>query len=208
MTDRVALYIDAQNVLQGARRCFHVDDASHHTDGQTDPIALGNLICDRAPPGFARSLSEVRVYTGRPDSSKQPKTYGAHMRQCEAWERAGAVVVTHALRYPGDWPERRVEQKGVDVQIAIDFIAGAIDDRYDVGIIFSTDSDLRPALEFVADRFDRYPRAEAAAWRGPGANRALRVWNTTTTGRPPALSWVHYLKYDDYLAVRDRTDYL
>ena len=198
MADRVALFIDAQNVLQGARHCFHAGDASRHTDGQTDPIALGNLICDRAPPGFARALSEVRIYTGRPDSSKQPKTYGAHMRQCEAWERAGSVVVTRALRYPGDWPDRRAEQKGVDVQIAIDFIAGAIDERYDVGVIFSTDSDLRPALEFVADRFDRYPRAEAAAWRGPGNNRALSVQK----------SWVHYLNYDDYLAVRDRTDYL
>ena len=199
MADRVALFIDAQNVLQGARRCFHAGDTGHYTDGQTAPMALGNLICDRAPPGFARSLSEVRVYTGRPDSSKEPETYGAHMRQCEAWERAGAAVVTRGLRYPRNWPEARAGQKGVDVQIAIDFIAGAIDRRYDVGVIFSTDSDLRPALEFFAERFDRYPRAETAAWRGPGANRALRAGNAT---------WVHYLNYDDYLAVRDRTDYL
>ena len=50
MADRVALFIDAQNVLQAARRCFHDDAATHHTDGQTDPLALGNLICERPPP--------------------------------------------------------------------------------------------------------------------------------------------------------------
>lgn len=201
MPDRVALFIDAQNVLQAARRCFHAGAAIHHTDGQIDPLALGSLICDRPPPGRTRILSEVRIYTGRPDSTKQPKTYGAHMRQCEAWERAGAIVIPRALRYPREWPAERAEQKGVDVELAIDFIAGAIDRRYDAGILFSTDTDLRPALEFVAERFEHYPRAEAAAWRAPGANRALRVRGSRRT-------WVHFLDHDDYQTARDHTDYL
>lgn len=200
MADRLALFIDAQNVYRGAQHSFHSGDQLHYTDGQVDPIALGELICSRPPPGYQRELGEVRIYTGRPDSTKDPETYGAHMRQCEAWERAGAIVVPRALRYPGDWPQRRAEQKGVDVELAIDFIAGAIDGIYDIGVIFSTDSDLRPALEFVVSRFEGSPRAEAAAWRGPGANRAL-----TTRGDRP--NWVHYLNYDDYLSVRDRTDY-
>ena len=172
MADRVALFIDAQNVLQAARRCFHDDAATHHTHGQTDPLALGNLICERLPPGLTRTLSEVRIYTGRPDSSKQPKTYGAHMRHCEAWERAGAIVIPRALRYPGDWPATRAEQKGVDVELAIDFIAGAIDGRYDVGVIFSTDTDLRPALEFVTDRFQQYPGRRQR--RGEGLTPIVR----------------------------------
>ena len=204
MADRLALFIDAQNVLQGARQCFHAGATTHYTDGQTDPIALGDLICSRPPPGFTRVLCEVRIYTGRPDSSKQPKTYGAHMRQCEAWERAGAVVVARGLRYPGDWPDTRAEQKGVDVELAIDFIAGALDSRYDIGVIFSSDTDLRPALEFISGRFPQYPRAESAAWRGLGANRALRARDS----RSPRSTWVHYLRYNDYQSVRDTTDYL
>ncbi len=199
MPDRVIVYVDAQNILHQARRCFH-GASGHHTDGQIDPVALGQLIASRAPPGFTRVLSDVRMYTGRPDSSREPQTYGAHMRQCQAWARAGASVIPHALRYPLDWPSSRAEQKGVDVQLAIDFIAGALDDRYDVGVIFSTDTDLRPALEFVSDRFPQRPRAEAAAWRGAGANRALSARRSRRT-------WVHYLDAADYEAVRDRTDY-
>ena len=199
MPDRVVLFIDAQNAYMGAQRSFHTGPR-YHTDGQVDPKALGDLICSRPPPGHTRVLGEVRIYTGRPDSTKDPKTYGAHMRQCEAWERSGAVVVPRTLRYPGDWPQRRAEQKGVDVELAIDFIAGTIDRSYDVGVIFSTDTDLRPAIEFVATRFKQYPRAEAVAWRGPGSNRALKARGERET-------WVHYLNYDDYLSVRDHTDY-
>ena len=91
----------------------------------------------------------------------------------------------------------------MDVELAIDFIAGAIDQTYDVGVIFSTDTDLRPALEFVATRYERYPRAESAAWRGPDSNRAL----TARVGRTGRNTWVHYLNYDHYLSTRDHTDY-
>lgn len=199
MPDRVVLFIDAQNVYMGAQRSFHAAPI-HHTDGQVDPMAVGQLICSRPPAGYTREISEVRIYTGRPDSTRDPRTYGAHMRQCESWERAGAVVIPRTLRYPPNWPRRPAEEKGVDVELAIDFIAGAIDRTYDVGVIFSADTDLRPPLEFVADRFESYPRAESAAWRGPDSNRALRL-------RPPRSNWVHYLNYDDYLSVRDRTDY-
>lgn len=90
--------------------------------------------------------------------------------------------------------------KGDDVQLAVDFVAGALDGTYDAGVIFSTDTDLRPALEFVADRFRGTRRAESAAWRGVGANRALRAQN-------PTPSWCHYLDDADYRAVADPTDY-
>ncbi len=168
--------------------------------GQFNPIALGRLICGRAPAGTVRTLSEVRIYTGRPESGQQPKPYAAHMRQCAAWERAGATVVARALRYPPSWPKLPAREKGIDVQIAVDYVAGAVDGLYDVGIIFSTDTDLRPALEFVTHRFDGTPRAETAAWSAPGANKALVATN-------PKRTWCHYLDARDYEAVHDSTDY-
>lgn len=126
------------------------------------------------------------------------RTYAAHMRQCHAWEQSGAVVITRPLRYPRRWPEQRAQEKGIDVQLAIDFVAGAIDDAYDTGIICSTDSDLLPALEFVATRFGR-ERAETAAWLAGGKGSELRLQRPST--------WCHRLELDDYEAVRDPTDY-
>lgn len=122
------------------------------------------------------------------------------MRQCAVWARRGVSVVPRTLHYPPNWPVSPAQEKGIDVQLAIDVVAGAIDDTYDVGIIFSTDTDLRPALEFVATRFQNpYPRTETAAWRAAGAPRAL----TTNAKR----TWVHYLSRADYERVHDARDF-
>ncbi|GMV87045.1 MAG: hypothetical protein AMXMBFR80_28980 [Dehalococcoidia bacterium] len=201
MPDRVIVYIDAQNVYRCARDSFSpLRGERPHVHGQVDPLAIGNLICSRPPAGLTRTLSEVRVYTGRPESSKQPRIYAAHMRQCAAWEAAGVKVIARTLLYPTNWPDEKPREKGIDVALAIDFVAGAVEGRYDVGVIFSTDTDLRPALEFVTHRFDGVPRAESAAWRAPGANRALTVRN-------PRRTWCHYLDPEDYKMVHDPRDY-
>ena len=201
MSNRVAVFIDSQNVYQGARGLFH-SRTSHRRAGQITPVALASLLCRREnplqPSTDERVLHQVRVYSGRPDATKDPTTYSAHRRQCAAWERSGAVVITRPLRYPRRWPEQRAEEKGIDVQLAIDFVAGAIDNAYDTGIICSTDTDLLPALEFVATRFGRQ-RAETAAWLPAGKGRELRLHRPST--------WCHRLDLPDYEAVRDPTDY-
>jgi hypothetical protein len=63
------------------------------------------------------------------------------------------------LRYPP--PKGR--EKGVDVQLAVDFVRLALDDEYDLAIVASADSDLVPALEFVRSRFAERV-IEAIAW--------------------------------------------
>lgn len=201
MTSRVAVYIDAQNFYQGARARFFTQRAPRRR-GQTSPLALGELLAGRTSPSQpsspGRVLEQVRIYTGRPDPVRDPRTYAAHMRQCHAWELAGARVVARPLRYPREWPRARAEEKGIDVQLAVDFVAGAIDDSYDTGIICSTDTDLLPALEFVATRFGR-ERAETAAWLADGRGSELRLRRPST--------WCHRLELADYEAVRDPTDY-
>src|SRR5450759_4172032 len=144
--DRVIVFSDAQNVYKGARDAFGARNAEGKIQelsifGQIHPMKLGQLICDRPPPGDTRSLTEVRVYTGRPDSTKDPKGYGANLAQCWAWEKAGVNVTWRTLRYPRDWPTVKPEEKGIDVALAIDVVRLAIDGQYDVGIICSTDSD-------------------------------------------------------------------
>ena len=201
MVNRVAVFVDAQNVYQGAR-AFSQTSRSHRRVGQIAPVELGRLLCGREnpyhPASEPRVLEQVRVYSGRPDATRDPKTYGAHRRQCHAWEQSGAVVITRPLRYPRRWPEQRAEEKGIDVQLAIDFVAGAIDGAYDTGIICSTDTDLLPALEFVATRFGR-ERAETAAWLSSGKGSELRLRRPST--------WCHRLELTDYESVRDPTDY-
>jgi uncharacterized LabA/DUF88 family protein len=202
MTDnRVVLFVDAQNLYKGARDAFGTRDADGKIQepsifGQIHPIQLGELICSRPPPGFTRTLSGVRIYTGRPDSTRDAKGYGANLAQCAAWQKAGATVIWRTLRYPRDWPSQKPEEKGIDVALAIDVVRLAIEGEYDVGIICSTDSDLRPALEYVCNKFFGAPRVEVMAWSGA---KRLSV---------PAINmWCHYLNRGDFDAISDTTDY-
>ena len=122
------------------------------------------------------------------------------MHQCAAWERAGVKVIPRELKYPEDFPVSRPKEKGVDVVLAVDFVSEAIAGSYDVGVIVSTDTDLRPALEYVSKKYDPYPRAEVAAWTSPTSNARIPFDGRYNT-------WCHYLNRSDYDAVHDPTDY-
>ena len=195
-SQRLLLFLDAQNVYRGARRAF-CDDYDPHTYGNFDPMKMGALVCSRAAAGTTSVLAGVRVYTGRPDSTKQPQAYGPHMRQCAAWQAAGVTVIARALRYPYDWPKSAAEEKGIDVALAVDFVTLAIDGAYDIGVIFSTDTDLKPALEYV-DR--KCPQVcTVAAWTSPTSRGRLSLKDGNL--------WCYWLDRNDYDSVADLTDY-
>ena len=114
-------------------------------------------------PGKIPTGKSVHRSPGFLQGTKEPRTYAAHIKQCAAWTRDGAEVIFRALRYLPDWPASKPEEKGIDVALAIDFVALAVDGQYDIGVIASTDSDLRPALEFVSRRCGERCRVQVAA---------------------------------------------
>lgn len=197
----VVVFIDYQNLYNDARRAFAKSgDAAPF--GQVHPIKLAQLLVARQPMGVTaeRTLKEVRAYRGRPDSTKEPKTYGAHMRQSAAWEKAGVNLIHRPLRYPHDWPASPPEEKGIDVQLAIDVAVMAVNGEFDVAIIASTDTDLQPALEaFFALPFDKERLVEVAAYKSPTFKKALRI--------PGQHVWCHFIEEADFLTVCDKRDY-
>ncbi len=70
---------------------------------------------------------------------------------------------------------------------------------YDVGVLASTDTDLKPALEAAMQIKTVGIHIEVAAWRAKGANRRLSL-----EGQLP---WCHQLTLADYQAVADTRDY-
>lgn len=171
MPARVTVFLDWQNVYNGAREMFCSQQALHW-QGQVDPLALAQHLAADSP--FDRELHQVRIYRGQPDGKLDPRGYGASRRQHAAWQQSPLVtLVTRPLRYPQGWPSRskpgeRPQEKGIDVALAIDFVVMAVRQEYDVGILMSTDTDLKPALEAVAELTDKHgTRAEVAAWQAP-----------------------------------------
>ena len=195
---RVVVFIDYQNAYRRARGCFDLEDESH-PHGQFQPISLAERIVHKRP---GRTLKGVRIYRGLPESSREPKGYGAARRQAHAWKMDDRTTfLSRALRYPVGWPSVKAQEKGVDVALAVDFVVMAVRGEYDVGVLLSSDTDLLPALEGVlALGGDPYPTAEVASWQpDSGHGRRLHVRGTSL--------WCNWLDRSDFESVKDLRDY-
>ncbi len=67
--------------------------------------------------------------------------------------------------------------------------------RYDVGILFSTDTDMQYALEFVASKTEARP--EVSAWRGNRSRLEIKDKKL----------WCHWIRESVYRQVADPTCY-
>lgn len=204
MSDRVVVFLDWQNVYKGAREAF-CGYGAPHWEGQVHPLALGHIIAADSP--YDRQLHQVRVYRGQPDATRDPRGYAANARQVATWRQTPLVdVIMRTLRYPYGWPDshqagQKPQEKGVDVALAIDFVSMAVAREFEVGVLMSTDTDLKPALEAVARLTPTQgTRAEVAAWSSPvGHSRRLSI-----SSRP---LYCHWLSKDAYDQIIDATSY-
>lgn len=198
MPDRLVVFYDWQNVYEGARETFF-DPNAPRWRGQVDPIALGERIASRQVSRTNRTLHQVRLYTGRPSNRHDPRTYAAHQRQFATLKNRGAIVRHRTLRYR----DGIAIQKGVDVQLAVEFVQGCIRGDFDVGVIFSNDTDLVPALEAGLELFtnDAGPRPEVASWKGRDGRGRSRL------NIPGADLRCHWMDWNDYQISEDRRDY-
>lgn len=195
---RIVVFVDYENVHRSALDCFW-PRGTGRSAGHLDPLRLGRLlVARRTANGLPSALAGVRVYRGRPNSAHQPIAAAANDRQADEWSRSPSVtVVRRPLRYPRSWPAEPAVEKGIDVALAVDIVRLAgIEDTYDVGIVFSGDTDLLPALEAVLEL--RCGHLEVAAWKG--GSKRLRFDGTS---RP----WCHWLDEADYAQVVDPIDY-
>jgi uncharacterized LabA/DUF88 family protein len=192
---RVMVFIDYQNAYKEARRAFYDDDWDPGHIGQFHPHRLGvklNLVGDKT-----RELVGVRVYRGIPAERHDTRAAAASNRQIALWRQHNLVeVITRTLNYRDPAKPR---EKGIDVALAIDFVTLAVED-YDIGVLFSVDTDLIPALEAVAKT--KGPQAcESGAWiRSDRQSRPLLLPNQK-------LGNVHMLSKQDFEHVQDSTDY-
>ncbi len=198
VVQRVAVFIDYQNVYKRAREAFFDERGTEqwHVYGQVRPLAVGLLLRGNAQD---RDLVAVHIYRGLPSSKHDEKGYAAAQRQIAAWGNSGDVVTAHhrPLNYRDP---SRPREKGIDVQLAVDFVMLVQSNEIDVGIVFSDDTDLDPAIEAVGQL--RGPgHGELASWYDPDRSGP----RTVRSGDRRA--YTHILGHAEYQHVRDLQDY-
>jgi NYN domain len=202
----VAVFIDYQNVYRRARGAFFPQASPPHTEGQVSPRKVADCVLAKVNRrASGHTLAFVRVYRGLPDGGKDAKGYAACSKQLAVWQLDPLVqVVARPLRYPPDYPTSPAGEKGIDVNLAVDVITAAHQKAFDVGIIFSADTDQRPTIEAVKSLGS--PAIEVAAWKSPTYSGRISLLPKAAGTKPPHL-WCHFFDEVDYRAVRDLTNY-
>jgi hypothetical protein len=125
-----------------------------------------SLIADKiaARRGTATTVESIRVYRGRPNPRHEPVAASANDKQAAQWARRdGRVRVERRPLAYRNWPDAPPVEKGIDVKLAVDLIYEAMRKDADALVLFSSDTDLLPAIE-LARKIGT--RVEVACWDG------------------------------------------
>ena len=168
---RAIVFINGQNLYHLAKEAW-VDDR-RSSDNQSSPYAWPSYDVELLARALVsqtsgRTLEEIRFYTGVPNSRTSFFWHGFWSNKIRYLKSRGIHV------YRG-----RVQEKGVDVSLALDLVRAAYDQRYEVAIIVSQDSDFGPAVRLakeIAQEQDRMLHFESCYPVGPGSgsNREIR----------------------------------
>jgi len=148
VNDRVVVFVDYQSCYRRAREIYFDHRSALTFMVRSTPSSLSLHLAADSP--YDRVLDHVRVYRGMPSSARDSRGYAACRRKVDAWNRLKQVkVFTHPLQYKTEAGATISREKGVDVALAIDVATMTADKAYDVGIIVSLDTDLKPGLVYV-----------------------------------------------------------
>jgi len=145
---RTFVFFDGQNLFHSAKEAFG------YTYPNYSPKLLAEYIC------FSRewTISEIHFYTGIPAATDKPAWNHFWTAKTAVMGTRGIKTFVRTLRYRNQvvsLPDGSAtttlvgQEKGVDVRIALDVVRFALEEKYDVGLIFSQDQDLTEAVEDV-----------------------------------------------------------
>lgn len=169
---RVLVSFDGQNLYRLAKDAFGPGYPYHWPS--YDVMKLADALATRIP---GRTLVEVRFYTGVPTARQDEFWNGFWNNKLRHIGRQGVHVYRGRLYYYG----QQVQEKGVDVRLAVDLVEATYAQRYDVAILVSQDGDLVPAVDLakeVARDQSRTVQFESAFPQVPG-KRPFGIDKTT-----------------------------
>lgn len=139
---RTIVLIDGQNLYHLAKLAWF-----QTTGGFPSPYAWPSYDVEKLALALTsrvtgRVLSEIRFYTGVPNPSAGPSQrfwHGFWTNKLRSMRNQGIYVYRGNVNSGG-------QEKGVDVSLALDLVQATYEQRFDVVIIVSQDSDFGPAV--------------------------------------------------------------
>lgn len=164
MPNRTHVFVDGQNLFYGIKEAFGFEFPNY------DVLKLSKAICDTR--GWA--LQKIHFYTGVPSHTDNPFWHQFWTKKLDFMGSRGIEVFRRELRYrpktfvldDGTIHTAMVgEEKGIDIRIALDIMKLALNNIFDICLIFSQDQDLIEVvneLKFIAKTQKRFIKAASA----------------------------------------------
>ena len=185
---RTLVQFDGQNLFHLAKNAWGPGSPCHYPS--YDVVKLAQALVSRKT---GLTIEETRFYTGIPNRASRPTLNTFWKNKLKHLESQGVQVYRGRVN-SGD------QEKGVDVSIALDLIRATYEQRFDVAIIVSQDSDFGPAVRLakqIASEQGRTLEFESAFPFELGLVSERGV---------PGTTWVH-IDQTTYDACHDPTDY-
>lgn len=168
--NRVSIYIDGGNFYHLVLKKLNLNEMQFDFEGFAIFLANGRVISDMGKRFYTGT---VREKEGDPRSkeamSKQTslftllKNHRWEIKTSKLKKRKEEILIDNRV---DDYKKllklgitsikiERLREKGIDVKLATDLIVGAVDDKYDVAVVVSSDSDLVPAIDWVRHRMKK-----------------------------------------------------
>lgn len=192
-------FIDGQNLYHAVKTAFGYSHPNY------DVQLLAKAICHQQ--GWV--LAKVCFYTGIPPKHINPKWHDFWAKKLAVMGTREISVFKRDLRYHQEYielpdgstkPFLVPREKGIDIRIALDIVKLAVDEEYDVALIFSQDQDLSE----VAQEIRRISRKH---------NRWIKIASaypiSPTTKNDRGINSTDWIKFDKALYDRciDPIDY-
>ena len=138
--NRVAIFIDGGNFFRRIR------DGKFISKGiRFDYVRFATFLSKN------RDIISKSYYIGivknNDSSDKSQKMVESQQKFLNGLENDGYAIKRGRIVY-----DNEIREKGVDVQIAIDLVIGAVENIFDVAIVVSSDTDLIPAIKYIKSK--------------------------------------------------------
>lgn len=167
---RVSILIDGGNFYHLVLKKLNLNELQFNFEGFATFLANGRVISDMGKRFYTGTVREKEGdFRSKEAMSKQTSLFA--LLKKNQWEIKTSKLKIRKEVVPIDGRVEdykkllelgitkitfeRLREKGIDVKLATDLIVGAVDDKYDVAVVVSSDSDLVPAIDWVRHRMKK-----------------------------------------------------
>jgi uncharacterized LabA/DUF88 family protein len=137
---RVAIFIDGGNFYRKIRKDDLIPKGT-----QFNYVKFAEFLAKGRP--VATKCYYIGIVRNHDNTAKSQKMVESQQKLLTGLENDGYEIKKGKIVY-----DNKIREKGVDVQLAIDLVIGAVENLYDIAIIVSSDTDLIPAIKYIKSK--------------------------------------------------------